>query len=179
MKVLNLPNTLTIMRIVTIPVFTTAVIYKRYDYALYLFIFAALTDTLDGLFARLTDQKTAFGTFLDPLADKFLLVTAFIVFAVSGLIPLWLTITIVSRDVIVVMGWIVIYLVAGKSTINTTKTGKLAIAMQLLLLCYVLLDINVPSVPDIHGMLIWITAITTIASGLHYIYRGFKTTYAE
>ena len=80
MGVLNLPNTITIARIVIIPLFITAVIYKRYDYALYLFVIAALTDALDGLIARLTNQKTVFGTFLDPLADKFLLVTSFILF---------------------------------------------------------------------------------------------------
>ena len=69
-RVLNLPNSLTIARIVIIPLFTIAVIYKRYDYALYMFIVAALTDALDGFIARLTNQKTEFGTFLDPLGGQ-------------------------------------------------------------------------------------------------------------
>ncbi|MBI4691383.1 MAG: CDP-alcohol phosphatidyltransferase family protein [Nitrospirae bacterium] len=179
MGVLNLPNTLTIARIVIIPLFITAVLYGRYDYALYLFIIAALTDTLDGLIARLTNQKTVLGTFLDPLADKFLLVTSFIVFSINGWLPKWLTITIISRDIIVITGWLLIYLITHTSKVEPTITGKTAIAMQLILLCYVLLDVNIASLPDIHTVLIWITAVVTIISGLHYIYRGFKLTHAE
>ncbi len=177
--VLNLPNTLTIARIVIIPLFITAVIYKRYDYALYLFVVAAVTDALDGLIARLTNQKTVFGTFLDPLADKFLLVTSFILFSMNGWVPKWLTVTVISRDVIVIIGWMIIYLVAHISKVEPTITGKAAIAMQVILLCYVLLDINIGSLPDIDFILIWATAVLTIISGLHYIYRGLKLTHAQ
>ncbi len=179
MRVLNLPNALTIARIVIIPLFITAVIYKRYDYALYMFIIAALTDTLDGFIARLTNQKTALGTFLDPLADKFLLITSFIIFSINGWLPKWLTITVISRDVIVVIGWVLVYLIAHTSNVKPTATGKAAIAMQLALLCYVLLDINVGFLPDIQNVLIWLTAALTIISGLHYIYRGLKLTDAK
>lgn len=178
-RVLNLPNSLTIARIVIIPLFTIAVIYKRYDYALYMFIVAALTDTLDGFIARLTNQKTEFGTFLDPLADKFLLVTSFILFSLNDLVPKWLAITVISRDVIVVIGWVLVYLITHTSNVKPTATGKAAIAMQLMLLCYVLLDINLGFLPDIQNVLVWLTAALTIISGLHYIYRGFKLTNAE
>jgi cardiolipin synthase len=174
MESLNLPNTLTIARIVLIPLFVTSIIYRRYDIALYLFAVAALTDTFDGLIARLRNQKTALGKFLDPLADKFLLVTSFILFSVYHLIPKWLTIVIISRDVIIVTGWIVIYIVAHTSKVDTTIFGKTAIALQLLLLWYVLLVLNFPAIPDIRDLLIWVTAILTIISGLHYIYRGLK-----
>ncbi len=179
MRVLNLPNSLTIARIVIIPLFTIAVIYKRYDYALYMFLVAALTDTLDGFIARLTNQKTALGTFLDPLADKFLLITSFIIFSMNGWLPKWLTITVISRDVIVITGWVLVYLITHTSNVKPTVTGKAAIAMQLMLLCYVLLNINIGFLPDIKNMLIWLTAVLTIISGLHYIYRGFKLTHAE
>jgi cardiolipin synthase len=178
MGILNLPNTLTITRIVIIPLFITAVIYRRYDYALYLFIIAALTDTLDGLIARLTNQKTALGTFLDPLADKFLLVTSFIIFSINDWLPTWLTITVISRDLIVIIGWVLIYLITHTSKVEPTITGKAAIAMQLIVLCYVLLKINFPVLPDIDMLLMWVTAAITILSGLHYIYRGFKLTHA-
>jgi cardiolipin synthase len=173
---MNLPNMLTITRIIIIPVFVTAVIYKRYDYALYLFVFAALTDTLDGLIARLKGQKTALGTFLDPLADKFLLVTSFVLFSIYGLIPKWLTITIISRDIIIITGWVVLYLVTNTVKIAPSVFGKIAIALQLILLSYTLLDINFPALPDIQRYLIWLTASFTIISGLHYIYRGFSQT---
>ncbi|MBM4129329.1 MAG: CDP-alcohol phosphatidyltransferase family protein, partial [Nitrospira sp.] len=68
MRSLNIPNTITMMRIVIIPIFITSIIYKRYTHALYLFIIAAITDLLDGLLARITNQRTALGKFLDPLA---------------------------------------------------------------------------------------------------------------
>ncbi len=179
MGVLNLPNTITIARIVIIPLFITAVIYKRYDYALYLFVTAALTDTLDGLIARLTNQKTVFGTFLDPLADKFLLVTSFILFSMNGWLPKWLTITVISRDIIVIIGWVLIYLTTHISNVQPTITGKAAIAMQLIVLCYVLLTVNIVSLPKMPDVLILVTAALTIISGLHYIYRGLKLTHAQ
>ncbi len=178
MDIMNLPNTLTLTRILLIPLFVTSVIYSRYDYALYLFLFAALTDMFDGLIARLRNQKTALGTFLDPLADKFLLVTSFILFAIYKKVPVWLTITIISRDVIVVTGWIIIYLVAHTSKVEPSGLGKTAIASQLVLICYILLNTNFPQLPDIHPYLIRITALFTILSGLHYIYRGLAQTNA-
>ena len=152
----------------------TSVIYRRYDYALFLFAVAALTDTFDGFIARIRNQKTALGTFLDPLADKFLLVTSFILFSTYGLVPKWLTIVIISRDVIVVTGWLVIYIVTHTSKIDTTAAGKAAIALQLVLIGYVLVTLNVPSVPDIRSSLVALASFFTIISGLHYIYRGLR-----
>lgn len=178
MSAMNLPNALTITRIILIPLFVTSVIYRRYDYALWLFVIAALTDTFDGLVARLKSQKTLLGNFLDPLADKFLLVTSYILFSIYGLVPTWLTITIISRDVIVVTGWIVLYLVTHTARVEPTITGKTAITFQLVLICYILLDINVSLLPDLRDYLVWVTAVFTIFSGLHYIYRGLKQTNA-
>lgn len=173
-RILNIPNTLTMARIVIIPVFVTAIIYDRHEYALYLFVAASLTDLLDGLFARLTHQKTALGTFLDPLADKFLLVTSFIIFSVYGWIPKWLAIAIISRDLIVVVGWLLIYLITHNSRIETVMLGKVAIALQLMTLAYVLLSINIASVPSLPQFFFFLTAAITCISGLQYIYRGLR-----
>ena len=178
MGALNIPNTFTMARIVIIPVFITSIMYKRYDYSLYLFIIAALTDIFDGLFARLKNQKTALGTFLDPLADKFLLVTAFIILSTYGWIPKWLTITVISRDIIVVTGWFLLYLITGTSRVEPSVLGKATIWLQSILIAYVLIDINLPFLPDIPRLLLWTTALLTILSGLHYIYRGLKLTHA-
>lgn len=179
MGVLNIPNTLTIARIVIIPIFITSIIYKRYDYALYLFIFAALTDVFDGLFARLTNQKTALGTFLDPLADKFLLVTTYIIMSVYGLIPKWLTITVISRDIIIIIGWLLLYLVSDVSRVEPSLLGKITIWVQSFLIAYVLVNINLHILPDNPPLLLWITAGITIVSGFHYIYRGMNITHAR
>ncbi len=172
-NVLNIPNFITFVRIIIIPVFVTALIYKRYDYALYLFVFAAVSDMLDGLLARVTKQKTKLGAFLDPLADKSLLVTAFILFSVYDWIPLWLTITVISRDVIVVLGWISLHLTSHTTKIEPSLTGKAAIASQLILIAYTLLSINL-NVPPPYGWMLWTVATLTAVSGLQYIYRGLK-----
>jgi cardiolipin synthase len=178
MGVLNIPNTFTITRIVIIPVFITAIIYKRYDYALYLFVIAAITDILDGLFARIKNQKTALGTFLDPIADKFLIVTSFIILATYGWIPKWLAITVISRDIIVVTGWFLLYLVTGISRVEPSVLGKATIWIQSIFIVYVLIEMNFLSMPVFHNLLRWVTAGITITSGLHYIYRGLKPIHA-
>ncbi|MEJ2696315.1 MAG: CDP-alcohol phosphatidyltransferase family protein [Candidatus Sulfobium sp.] len=175
---MNVPNTLTILRIVIIPVFITAMIYGRYRYGLYLFVFAALTDMLDGLFARMTDQKTALGTFLDPLADKFLLVTSFIFFSIYGWIPRWFTVAVISRDVIVVIGWFLLYLVTQNSRVEPVLLGKLSVALELATLAYVLLGLNVAGLPPVPGFVLLLIASVAAVSGLQYIYKGFRMTNA-
>ncbi|HTZ19178.1 MAG TPA: CDP-alcohol phosphatidyltransferase family protein [Dissulfurispiraceae bacterium] len=170
---ISIPNLITFARIILIPVFVTALVYQRYDYALALFVVASLTDMLDGLMARLTDQKTKLGAFLDPLADKVLLLTSFILFSVYGWVPTWLTITVISRDLTVTLGWLLLYLTSDITRVEPTFIGKTAIASQLLLIAYVLLAINLPSLPDeAPKLFMWIVAGLTIVSGLQYVYRG-------
>ena len=166
-------------RIVIIPILITAIIYSQYQYALYLFVIAALTDMLDGLFARLTNQKTPFGTFLDPLADKFLLVSSFILFSVYGWIPKWYAIIAISRDIIVVIGCFLLYMITNSLKVEPVFLGKVAIALQLLLLTYVLLHINIVRLPAVHESFFILSAALTAISGLQYIYKGFKLTNAQ
>ncbi|NOZ24873.1 MAG: CDP-diacylglycerol--glycerol-3-phosphate 3-phosphatidyltransferase [Nitrospirae bacterium] len=172
-KYFNLPNSLTTLRIVLIPVFVGALVYRRYDYALCVFIVAAVTDFFDGLIARARNQQTELGKFLDPVADKFLLVTSFVLFAVYGLVPKWLTITVISRDIIIVTGWLILYLSAHRTKVEPTIIGKLANAFQLILLAYILLLLNLDghALPSPEPLMI-LTAVLTVLSGLHYIYRG-------
>lgn len=179
MGVLNIPNTLTITRIALIPVFITSIIYSRYDYALYLFTIAALTDVFDGLFARMKNQKTPLGTFLDPLADKFLLVTSFIIFSVYGWIPKWLAITVISRDVIVVAGWFIVYFITGASRVEPSLLGKATIWLESLLIAYILININLSVLPDISNAFFIITAGVSILSAMHYMFRGIRLTHAD
>jgi len=174
LRILNLPNTLTVARIVIIPVFITAVLYQKQRQALALFVIAALTDLLDGYIARVTNQKTALGQFLDPLADKFLLVSSFILFSVQGWIPLWLTITVISRDLIVVIGWFLLYLLTHSVTIEPVLLGKTAIALQLITLTLVLLSINLSSIIPYQEILFIVTAAITGISGIQYIYKGLR-----
>lgn len=173
-KVLTLPNSITFIRIVIIPVFVTALVYRRVDYALFLFIIASISDFLDGLLARITNQQTRLGAFLDPLADKFLLITSFILFSVYGWIPMWMTITVISRDLIVTLGWFLLYLLYDITKVEPSLTGKAAIAAQLVLIAYTLFSHTIRSVRPPGGwMLVAVTLLTTL-SGLQYIYRGLR-----
>lgn len=176
MAVLNIPNTLTIARIVAIPLFVTAVIYGRYGYALAIFAAAALTDMLDGLFARLTNQRTALGTFLDPLADKILLMTSFVLFSVYGWIPKWFAVAVISRDFVIVVGWILLSLITDVPKVEPVVLGKAAIALQLIVLVYVLVGINAPGLPDVSPVIFGLVAAVTVLSGLQYVLRAIEAT---
>ncbi len=176
---LNIPNTLTILRIALIPIFITAIIYGRYSYALYLFAIAAITDVLDGLIARMKNQKTKLGTFLDPLADKFLIVTSFIVLSVYGWIPTWLAITVISRDVIVVTGWFLLHFVTGTARVEPSPLGKATIWVESLLIAFILLGINFPSLPGIPYAFFIATAAVSILSALQYMYRGLRIAHGD
>jgi len=172
---LNIPNFLTTLRIVLIPVFVSALIYRRYDYGLYIFFFAAVSDFLDGLIARMKNQQTELGKFLDPVADKFLLVTSFVLFAVYGFVPKWLTITVISRDIIIVTGWLILYFLTHRARVEPSVLGKAANASQLILLVYILLSINLQGdFLGIETLLVYVTAFLTVISGIHYIYRGLS-----
>lgn len=172
-KVLSLPNSITFIRIIIIPVFVTAIVYKRIQYALALFIVAGVSDLLDGFLARVTHQQTRLGAFLDPLADKFLLMTSFIMFAVYGWLPMWITITVISRDLIVMLGWLLLYLLYDITKVEPSLTGKAAIASQLILIAYILLALSV-RLPLPGGWILAAVTVLSALSGLQYVYRGLR-----
>jgi len=175
MKVaLNIPNSFTFLRIILIPAFVIALQYGRLDVALYLFVAAAVSDALDGLFARLTDQKTALGAILDPIADKFMLVTSFIFYAYYGWVPRWLTVIVISRDLIVVAGWMAVYFSTKRTIINPSAFGKAAIFSQFSLICYVLIHKNYGILSPLYWPLVWLATALTVLSCLHYVYRELK-----
>jgi cardiolipin synthase len=175
---MNIPNLLTTVRIALIPVFSAVFLYGRYEAALYIFVAASLTDFLDGLFARLGGQRTPLGTFLDPIADKFMLVTSFVLMSYHGFIPLWLTVTVISRDIIVITGWGLLYLHTHTPEVKPSVIGKTAIAAEFVLLCFVLLDINyggrVPLALQVKTVLIWLAATFASLSGIQYVYSGLR-----
>jgi len=183
----NLPNILTITRIVLLPFFAVSLIYGEYDYALILFLLASVTDVLDGYVARIKKQTTDFGSILDPVADKFLLITAFIIISVQNneWIPKWLTITVISRDLIVVTGWLIIYFVTHNPKVEPSIIGKATNALQFLLIGIMLLLINIKgescgAESSCIPMFFLVTvALLTALSGLHYIYKGLKIANTE
>lgn len=184
----NLPNILTITRILLLPFFAAMLIYGNYDYALILFLLASVTDVLDGYVARIKNQTTDFGSILDPVADKFLLMTSFILMSInaSEWIPKWLTIIVISRDLIVVTGCLIIYFVTHSLKVEPSILGKAANAFQFILIGTTLLLINLKGVSCniesgycIPLPFLITVAVLTAVSGLQYVYRGLKLTNME
>ncbi|MBI4687553.1 MAG: CDP-alcohol phosphatidyltransferase family protein [Nitrospirae bacterium] len=166
---------MTTTRILLLPFFAAALIYGYNGYALILFIFAAVTDVLDGLLARLQNQTTTLGSILDPVADKFLLITSFILMTLNGWIPKWLTITVISRDLIIVTGWLIFYFVTHTVKVEPSMWGKTANVLQSVMIGITLLLVNIKGSADTPMPLLIAVASFTAVSGILYIYRGLKT----
>ena len=171
---MNLPNFLTLTRILLVPVFVMAVVYGHFSWAIVIFFCAGITDGLDGLIARVRHQKTSLGAILDPIADKLLLTSAFIVLGVQHLTPFWLTLIVVSRDVIISLGMLVVVLLGLSYEIKPRMVSKATTAIQIITVLVVLaaqLQFNVR-----HYLMVFyvITVILTIVSGLYYMYLGMK-----
>jgi cardiolipin synthase len=169
-----------------LPFFAITLIYGDYQYALIIFITASVTDVLDGFIARLKRQITVFGSILDPVADKFLLVTSFIIMTIYGWIPKWLTIIVISREIIIVTGWLILYFVTHSARVEPSLLGKITNALQFILIGLTLLSINIrggscniESEACIPGVFLLMVAISTSVSGLQYIYKGLKIANTE
>lgn len=171
---MNLPNLLTLIRIFCSPVFVGLVLYGHHSWALAVFLAAGLTDALDGMIARVLNQQTTLGRYLDPLADKLLLVTAFVVLSFEGEIPVWVTLVVVSRDVIISVGSLVIHLLRERVDITPTWMGKVTTVIQLVYIIAVLVG-TTAAVPEwVPWTILAVMVGLTVASGLHYVFRGVK-----
>jgi cardiolipin synthase len=175
----NLPNSLTLTRILLLPFFAAALIYRDYKYALLIFAVASVTDLLDGYVARLKNQVTYFGEILDPVADKFFLITSFVLLSNSGLTPKWLTIIVISKDLIVITGSIILYFVTNQLKVTPSIWGKYASACQFILIGLVLLSLNIKGAVIIPTLIFIAIAILTSIAGIHYVYLGLKMSTPE
>jgi len=171
---INIPNILTITRILLIPLFIIFLLKDMFHFALLVFTIAAISDGLDGLFARYLDQRTLLGAYLDPLADKLLLTSAFIVLAVIKMVPGWLAVIVISRDILILLGVVVFAMADISIEIRPRITSKCTTVFQMLTIFFLLLDPKIPGADMIKSILYWLTAGLTILSGLHYTYIGMN-----
>jgi cardiolipin synthase len=171
-EALNLPNVITLVRILVIPFFVILLVYGYGGWALAVFLATAVTDAVDGYLARSRKQRTPLGATLDPLADKLLLTTAFVTLTYLAVLPLWLTILVVSRDVIIVFGSLLIHLFTEGLRIAPTVVGKATTSAQAVTVSFGLLYNLTGWGGLVLWLSVWATAALTAVSGLHYIYRG-------
>ena len=172
---LNLPNFLTLIRILTIPFFLVFLAYHRYSEALAVFIFGGVTDFLDGLAARWMNQQTALGAYLDPVADKLLVFASFVMLGMIDGIPMWLAVVVVSRDVLILLGYGVVYLlVEERFPAKPSYIGKWSTFLQLMTLGVALLALHDSRLLDARllDILFAATTLATVVSGFQYVYRG-------
>ena len=175
LTVVNLPNFLTILRIVAIPCFLILLEDLRYREALAVFVIAGLTDGLDGAIARLTHTKTTLGAYLDPAADKLLLMSSFIALGFMHEVPRWLVVVVLSRDVVIVCGYVLLFMVTQHTMeVRPSVSGKLSTCFQLLAVTLVLVSLDQPSLvrPALEQAVFYATGIVTAMAGLQYMYRG-------
>jgi cardiolipin synthase len=169
---LNLPNTITMFRILCVPVFVNLLIYDRFGYALAVFFAAVVSDGLDGLIARLFNQRSRLGMYLDPLADKALLTSAFVTLSILRQVPIWLTTIVVSRDLILALGTLLLHLLTLQVDVLPSWLGKVTTVLQFGYIVIVLAAEFLALDKAIAAPAALAVAAVTVGSGLHYLWRG-------
>jgi cardiolipin synthase len=170
---LTAANQLTILRMLIIPGFVILLLYGYRGWALTSFLIAGITDLLDGLIARRTGQKTTLGAWLDPMADKLLLVTMFVMLTLPGIglanrLPLWFTVLVISRDVAIVLTVAVVNLAVGPRTFRPSIYGKIATATYVLTGVVTLYFNYLERPSDVVMLFVWASLVITVISALHY-----------
>jgi len=171
---MTIPNLITSLRIILAPIFIIYLLNERFLPALVVFVVAGLSDGADGLVARIFNQKSTLGSYLDPLADKILLVAAFVVLSFRGFMPSWLTVIVISRDVLILLGVSVLFINGLSIKIQPSLISKTTTCLQLITVFVVLSAGYFHFSPGFHRLVFWLTGLFTISSGLHYMYFWFK-----
>ncbi|MBI4756763.1 MAG: CDP-alcohol phosphatidyltransferase family protein [Betaproteobacteria bacterium] len=169
---LTVPNIITLLRVLLVPVIVFLVVERDYGAALAVFLLSALSDLLDGVIARRFNRMSQFGAVLDPLADKLTMLAAVIVLTWQGLLPLWLATAIVVRDVVIVGGAAAYRLLFGRVEMAPTGLSKLNTFLEFALVCMVLAAAaGYTAVSPGLAPAFVLVLLTVTASGLHYVWQ--------
>ncbi len=180
-RIVTVPNLLTVFRMVLIPVFVSLLFYQRFLLALGIFVLAGVTDGLDGLLARRFNQKSQLGTILDPIADKLMLVTSFVVLSMRSVfpqplpshlpVPFWVTVAVISRDVFILVGAAAINVVTGFRGFRPSMLGKINTTVQIFAIAAIIFAASVPSGTGYYLPTIYTTVFAfSVLSGAHYVF---------
>jgi len=175
----DIPNIITILRIGIVPAVVISLLGERFTMALMLFAVAGISDGLDGYIAKRFNYISRLGSILDPLADKLLLVSTYIALGWLGLLPVWLVVTVIGRDVLIVCGALAYHHFIGQYEMAPSWMSKINTFFQIVLGLVAVLTVSVLVLPaDVVEILIYIVAVTTVMSGLNYIWiwgvRAFR-----
>jgi cardiolipin synthase len=179
MTALTPANQLTLLRMLLIPAFVILVVYNYLGSALTVFAVAGLTDALDGIIARRSGQKSSLGAWLDPMADKLLAISTFVVLTIPGLglsnrLPIWLTVIIISRDVVIVLTVAIVNLAIGPRTFRPSIFGKIATATYMLTAVAAMFFNYLGYHSVIVDGFVYASLAITLISSLHYIWHASR-----
>ncbi|HUR32200.1 MAG TPA: CDP-alcohol phosphatidyltransferase family protein [Vicinamibacterales bacterium] len=174
MTAITAANQITLLRMLLVPAFVVLVVYGHLGWALVVFAIAGLTDMLDGLIARWSGQQSSLGAWLDPMADKLLAVSTFVVLTVPGLglanpLPIWLTVTIITRDIVIVATVAIVNLAVGRRIFRPSVYGKIATATYMTTVVVAMFFNFLGYHSVLVDLFIWASLAITIISSLHYI----------
>ena len=169
-RIFTVPNQITLLRLGFLPIFLTLIAYQRYRWALLVLVVAGLSDAIDGLLARRLNQRSSLGAYLDPIADKLLLSSSFIILAYETRIAWWTTIIVISRDILMLTVATVIILISGYRPFPPSILGKLTTFFEIILVFTVVLTAAYPQFHSrlLHNVLVDIVTFCAAASALHY-----------
>ncbi|MDP9122399.1 MAG: CDP-alcohol phosphatidyltransferase family protein [Acidobacteriota bacterium] len=175
----TIPNLLSLLRMGLVPPFIIAVLDGQPKRALVIFLLAGISDALDGAIARFFHQQSALGAYLDPIADKLLLTSAYVSLAIPGLnhgaqIPAWVSVLVIARDVVIVIVVAVLYLALEIRTFQPSVLSKITTVFQVAAVLLVLVSGLEPSLEPLTLGCLYAVAVLTLASGLDYLYRANK-----
>jgi len=170
-QALNIPNALTILRIILVPLLAFLLIHEEYRAAIWVLLVAGLSDALDGAIAKRFNLMTELGSLLDPLADKALVVTSILALAWKGLLAWWLTEVIIARDLVILGGAVAYYLRAGRLEMAPTIPSKVNTCIQVCLIFVIILTAAgmAPTTGWLLRVIMGCTLVTTVFSGVHYV----------
>jgi cardiolipin synthase len=172
-RALNLPNVITLGRVILVPLVFWLLVSGQTQAAFFAFVIAGLSDAVDGYLAKTFGWKTELGSYLDPLADKLLLVSIFLALGVAGDLPLWLVIAVVSRDILIVIAVMLSWLLGNPMRIRPLAISKANTVAQIVLAATVLADEGFAlGLGTARFVLVWLTGALTVASLAAYL-RGW------
>jgi cardiolipin synthase len=171
---LTIPNVITLIRILLTPIFIIFLIQGQYRRALLVFLLAGVSDLADGLIARVWQQRSRLGSYLDPLADKILMAASFVTLSIYQQIPPWLTVVVLSRDVVLGLGVLIFRLADIPLIVRPSLAGKWTTTLQVTTVGLVLLNKIWPISPLVLVAFFWFTGVLTAISGIQYLYGGIQ-----
>ncbi len=170
LKARDIPNLISAARIVLVFPVIWLLLHEAYSTALWLFLVAGVSDALDGFLAKTFHWQSHLGGILDPLADKFLLVSTYVCLALLGALPAWLVGLVILRDLVIIGGGVIYNYTVERFEAEPSILSKLNTFMQILLALVVVFHLAGSPVPDwLPATLVWVVVFTTIASGLGYV----------